>query len=153
MLDELLGNKINRIENVLMLSLSARKYFGDLKIWLEPIEVCITSLAQKDYSKLFQDQPTQYKLRKSNDAYLLGTPQGTIITLKNHTDDPKLQSPDRRYLRLHAACAKIAHTSGVAELLSEFQRDYEELATLAGDGSSHVLLAQALSLVSENQVR
>lgn len=39
--DELDGNNINRIENVLMLTSAARTSFCTLKIWLEPVEVRI----------------------------------------------------------------------------------------------------------------
>lgn len=91
-----------------------------------------------------KDPPAKYKVGKANKAYMLGVPAGTDIMLENHSDDDTLHLPDRRYLCLHAACSKIAHASGAATLIDQFLRDYEELPTLAGDGSSYMVLEQAL---------
>jgi hypothetical protein len=68
------------------------------------------------------------------------------VTLISH---PNLPAPDPRYLKLHAACAKVAHLSGAGEYIETIFRDMESMRVLAKDGSS----AQALSyMMSDIQV-
>ncbi|EIW65116.1 uncharacterized protein TRAVEDRAFT_110998, partial [Trametes versicolor FP-101664 SS1] len=47
--------------------------------------------------------------------------------------------PDPRYLRLHAACARVAHLSGAAECIAKILRE-EAIKVLASDGGSSSLL-------------
>lgn len=61
------------------------------------------------------------------------------------TDHPELPLPDRRYLALHAACAKVVHMSGAAHLINKILREAAETKVLSGDGSSGELLAYLLS--------
>ncbi|KAG9022581.1 hypothetical protein FRB95_014576 [Tulasnella sp. JGI-2019a] len=131
-LNELHGTGINRIENVMMLTLDAHTFFGQLNVWLEPVE----------------SQPNRYRLKKVDKAYMMSTPQDTMMDLDSHSDGAALLAPDPRYLRLHAACAKIVRASGAAKYIDEFLYDYESLKTLGNDGSHHYLLEQALSLVA-----
>lgn len=62
--------------------------------------------------------------------------------------------PESSFLRFHAACAKIAHMSGIGELMDQWDSEIDDLDVLASDGSSVTLLASrlaafsALSLVS-----
>jgi hypothetical protein len=58
---------------------------------------------------------------------------------------PALPDPD--LIALHAACARVAHMSGAAEYFDMLERDAEETAVLARDGSSAYLLHGLLSLV------
>jgi hypothetical protein len=58
--------------------------------------------------------------------------------------DKKLPLPDPRYLRIHAACAKVAHLSGAAEYIDVIFRDMEDTRVLATNGSSAELLSYAL---------
>ena len=44
--------------------------------------------------------------------------------------------PDSRYLALHAACARVAHYSGVGDYIEKILSDIEEMDVLADDGSS-----------------
>ncbi|KZP20503.1 hypothetical protein FIBSPDRAFT_742124, partial [Athelia psychrophila] len=53
--------------------------------------------------------------------------------------------PDPRYLKLHAACAQVAHLSGAAKYIDNILRDLEEIRVLANDGSSADLLDFQLS--------
>jgi hypothetical protein len=55
--------------------------------------------------------------------------------------------PDRDLIALHAACARVAYLSGAAEYFDMLERDAEETAVLASDGSSAYLLHGLLSLV------
>jgi hypothetical protein len=60
------------------------------------------------------------------------------------TDEKDLPLPDRRYLALHAACAKVAHLSGAGECIDMVYRDVDTTLVLAKDGSSASLLEAAL---------
>jgi hypothetical protein len=51
--------------------------------------------------------------------------------------DPDLYPlPDRRYLTLHAAVAKVVHMAGIAEYLDDLVRKYENIRVLSEE--SHV---------------
>lgn len=87
-------------------------------------------------------------MKKSIPAVLLAVPQDTVINLVNHSQREDLRVPEARYLQLHAACAKIAHASGAADLIDDFFLEYETMKTLSADGSSSELLGQALRLTA-----
>lgn len=78
------------------------------------------------------------------------------VTLTNFTERKfkqasgvlKLPLPDPRLLALHAVCARVAHMSGAAEALDDFDRDVEETSVLARDGASAHLLNMMLSPLS-----
>ena len=59
-------------------------------------------------------------------------------------DAAHLPLPNSRYLELHAACCKVAHTSGAAEYLDQMIRDVEETKVLAEDGGSADVLDFAI---------
>lgn len=61
-----------------------------------------------------------------------------------------LPRPDRRYLRMHAFCCRVAHLSGATEYLDKFYKDLERMEVLATDGSSATFLIQALELLGDD---
>ena len=64
------------------------------------------------------------------------------VTFTSHY--PELPLPSPKYLRIHAACCKIAHLSGAAEHLEHIFREMEELKVLALDGTSADVLSYVL---------
>ena len=65
------------------------------------------------------------------------------------TEDPGARPvPSVHYLRLHAACARVAHKSGAAVYIEDLARDLATLSVLAEDGSSAGVLAAALSRIA-----
>ena len=64
-----------------------------------------------------------------------------------HSADLRIALPDPLYLAIHAACAKVCHASGAAEVVEKILRDYEETKVLATDGSSNIL-THALDMIS-----
>jgi hypothetical protein len=52
--------------------------------------------------------------------------------------------PSKRYLTLHAACAKVAHMSAAAEYLDELYRKREEGTVFATDGSDASILQKCI---------
>jgi hypothetical protein len=62
------------------------------------------------------------------------------------TPDPvKYPVPNPEYLAIHAACAKIAHLSGAAELIETFDQDMDDGQMLNPNGTSVDLLEYAIS--------
>lgn len=59
-------------------------------------------------------------------------------------DSITLPLPDDRYLRIHAACARIAHLSGASEYIDQVSQDMERISVLASDGSCADVLSNAL---------
>ena len=60
-----------------------------------------------------------------------------------------LTLPNPKYLRIRAACCRVADLSGAAEYLEEVDRDKERIAVLANDGTSADILEAALWSVRE----
>ncbi|KAJ7798957.1 hypothetical protein B0H14DRAFT_2904553 [Mycena olivaceomarginata] len=76
------------------------------------------------------------------------------ITLPNFADTRKFKQaggllelplPEPRLLALHAVCVRVAHMSGAAQALDDFDRDVEDTLVLARDGASANLLYMKLS--------
>ncbi|KAF8144291.1 hypothetical protein K438DRAFT_1632022 [Mycena galopus ATCC 62051] len=76
------------------------------------------------------------------------------ITLTNFADTRKFKQaggllelplPDPRLLALHAVCVRVAHMSGAAQALDDFDRDLEDTPVLARNGASANLLYMKLS--------
>ncbi|GBE87626.1 hypothetical protein SCP_1103030 [Sparassis crispa] len=122
--DELNGEGIHRLPNVMTMSLDAHRAFDNLDIWFEEI---------------------------GNDRYRLCAESNTILAaagvdinnpvVQLTTTDVDLHLPDARLLRLLATCAKVSRLSGAGEYIDAILRDMEELKVLASDGgSAHVLL-------------
>jgi len=66
-------------------------------------------------------------------------------TCKLSAVDRDLILPDRRLLALHAACARVAHMSGAAEIIDKWSSEAEESQVLLADGSSGELLVAMLN--------
>ncbi|THH07530.1 hypothetical protein EW146_g9291 [Bondarzewia mesenterica] len=120
---ELNGSDIHRLENVMTLSLNLHEMFGNLEIW-------------------FEETPTahRYRIRGIDPMLVEGLPEFVEFT----STDPALPLPEPRYLRLHAACAKVAHLSGAGEYIDTVFRDIEEMPVLANNGASADALSYAL---------
>ncbi|KAG8894860.1 hypothetical protein FRB99_000947 [Tulasnella sp. 403] len=134
-LEDLNGQDINRLENILTLSSIVHHRFGELNIWLKSVE----------------GQPNCYRLELGPKVRYFASnvipPAGTMVEFTT-PDTATLPLPDPRYLALHAACAQVAHASGAAKYIDELLRDVEDRTVLAEDGSSVQLLDHVLSLVN-----
>ncbi|KAF8327705.1 uncharacterized protein EI90DRAFT_3066603 [Cantharellus anzutake] len=116
-LDELNGDNIHRLENVLTLSHDIHSAFDQLKFWFEATNA----------------NANEYRLRTLWSRLMVD--KDTIVTLT--TPDPQcLPLPSPKYLALHAACCKVAHLSGAAEHIDRCFRDLDGMRVLAEDGSN-----------------
>ncbi|KIJ97904.1 hypothetical protein K443DRAFT_9560 [Laccaria amethystina LaAM-08-1] len=137
---ELSGDNFNSLTNVITLDGGVHHFFGQLKVWFEAVS----------------DKPTTYIFRKSKE-YLLGdiVNDGDKVTFASV--DPHLYPlPDRRYLTLHAAVAKVVHMAGMAEYLDDLTREYENIRVLSDESHAEYLdgllrIAQRSALVTTSQ--
>ena len=129
------------------LDIMLRNVFDRLNMWFEAIDgqVCIASAiiycgAICNHAR----QENTYKVVLAGGAARLAT-KGVIpeqVTFTSHKAGLQLPSP--KYLRVHAACCKIAHMSGAAEYLDMVYGEMEELKVLAHDGTSADVLCYAI---------
>ncbi|KAI9058870.1 hypothetical protein FKP32DRAFT_1597177 [Trametes sanguinea] len=120
------GTNLHRLENVLTLEQLAHTLFDRLDLWFEEME----------------GEPHVYRvgLVPSRTPADFGYPDR--VRFESHR--PGLALPSPRYLKLHAACCRLAHLSGAAEYVDLLFREMEESGVLAEDGASADVLAYAL---------
>lgn len=124
--EELNGPLIHRLENVMTLSQDIHYMFDHLELWFA--EMPKLHCYKLEAVEIFQ-------------RVLSTLPEYVTFTTP---DKDKLPLPSPSYLKLHAACCRIAHLSGAAEYVEKFYRDMEDTQVLAHDGSAAKLLEEAL---------
>jgi len=123
-LDGLNGCNIHRLENIITMDYSKQwMMFDRLLIWLEETGV-----------------PDQYRVNAREAYYISDITNPVTLT----THEPQFPLPSPSYLRLHAACAQVAHLSGAGEYIDQVFREMEETHVLAHDGTSAEVLSTAL---------
>ena len=65
---------------------------------------------------------------------------------------PDLPLPNPNYLKIHAACGRVAHLSGAGEYIEKILEDLEDIRVLSKDGPSAHLLSFALQPHSQEDV-
>ncbi|KIO25599.1 hypothetical protein M407DRAFT_75508 [Tulasnella calospora MUT 4182] len=126
--ESLNGPNIHRVENVLTMVHSAHDLFDKLQLWFEATDV-----------------PNTYNMRSNREGNfrLVLPPIRRQVTLTS--TNPSIPLPNSNYLKIHAACAKVAHLSGAAEYLETILNEWEERPVLASDGGSADILSFLLS--------
>ncbi|CUA71490.1 hypothetical protein RSOLAG22IIIB_09617 [Rhizoctonia solani] len=124
---ELKERGLHHWTNILTVEKSLLWYLDNLCLWLEPVEGADNS----------------YRVRKRFPRIRSDLPE--IITFATATNLPL---PDRRYLALHAACAKVVHMSGASDAIDSFIHKMEWDGVLSEDGTSAGFLHGLLSLQS-----
>ncbi|PPQ93669.1 hypothetical protein CVT25_012728 [Psilocybe cyanescens] len=122
-IEELNGENLHRLENILTLDAVLHQQFDNLMIWLEKID----------------NDPNhhQYKLNAIRPSVI---DNGVCDKIELTTPDPvKYPLPDPHYLALHAACAQVVHLSGAGKYIEKVLQDIETIGVLASDGGSDVL--------------
>jgi hypothetical protein len=94
-----------------------------------------------------QGSENTYKLKKGSE-YPDDVLDGTKITLR--TAIPGMKVPSARFLAIHAACAKIIHASGMAEVIDKVLEEREKVRVLSEDGSGYGyrLLQESLAVLA-----
>ncbi|KAI1786048.1 hypothetical protein LXA43DRAFT_847989, partial [Ganoderma leucocontextum] len=96
-------DNIHSLENVMMMTSDLRYNFDRLSMWLEPIA----------------NAPNRYRICSIWD--LSEVTAGQEVTF--HSTDPRL--PNREFLRIHAACCRVAHLAGALYLFRNLEEDME----------------------------
>ncbi|KAF8241771.1 hypothetical protein K440DRAFT_665151 [Wilcoxina mikolae CBS 423.85] len=118
------GEFIDHPHNAFLLHSELHLYFGQLLWWFEEVPDELNTYTTHT-ARRFPPTMLQRYLGKR----VIFTSRGGI------------NPPDRRLLRLHAACARILDMSGAAEYVEQLQREAEELRqlqVLKQDGSSNL---------------
>lgn len=111
----------------------------------------VFSHVSRDRQRLYnyKGHPNRYRIQCIDPGH--GLALHVREEVKWTTSDPaNLPLPDPAHLRLHATCAKIAHMSGISELMDNWDDEVETMGVLATDGSSMGLLASRLAALSES---
>ncbi|KAG8694598.1 hypothetical protein FRC08_008379 [Ceratobasidium sp. 394] len=122
---ELNGPRMHHLSNILTLQCGYHTSFDNLYIWLDPID------------------GTEHQYTIGRSAPALHTDLPAVVTFTS--TDPRLPLPNRRYLALHAACAKVISMSGAGESIDKILDDAMDTKVLSEDGTSGGLLANLLS--------
>ncbi|KDQ49734.1 hypothetical protein JAAARDRAFT_212033 [Jaapia argillacea MUCL 33604] len=126
-IDNLNGEKVHSLCNVITMEANVHDYFDRLGLWFEPTAT-----------------PNSYKIRTADPLslyiYLSGIDQITFTT----PDPIKLPLPSPSLLALHAACAQVASLSGANEYIDRIHEEMEEMGVLKDDGTSFDVLRHAL---------
>ncbi|KAK7680287.1 hypothetical protein QCA50_016527 [Cerrena zonata] len=138
LVNELRGANTHRLENILTLDYTPHNWFDQLNMWFDKVD----PLDQNDH---------RYFVRLAEAIGSFVYPEfPKEIEFVNHAPDfITLPLPDYRYLRIHAACAKIAHLSGASEYIDQVFQDIERMPALANDGSSADVLSNALICLAD----
>ncbi|KAI6018412.1 hypothetical protein EDC04DRAFT_3068534 [Pisolithus marmoratus] len=127
-LEQLAGNLIHRVENIMMIDVSCHHYFDELSLWLKPVE----------------GLPHTYRVCEAHQGLkqFLGIPD--MVTFSTKTEHAL---PHPAFLAVHALCCEVAWMSGAAEYLIDIERRMDQTSVLAKDGSTADVLSRALGLV------
>jgi hypothetical protein len=142
-MDELDGPKIHRLANIMTLDHFLRIHFDRLELWLEADDVSQDkTCGYTDDLKLLQNQNHTYRISSNDDLIIRDLPS----TVTFISSDDKFDLPDPRYIKMHAACCRVAHMSGAAGYMDDIMDDLDQGRTqvLSEDGSGGILLDFAL---------
>ena len=142
---ELSGTNIHRLENVMTLDVAIHGWLDLMSLWFEAIDgrVRFRLLSMSVHHRLntrYRPQPHSYRI-ETRPPFV---PDASFPREVTFTSQCNLPLPSPKYLRIHAACCRIAHLSGAAEYLDKIYRDEEELSVLSSDGASAPVLSHLL---------
>ncbi|KAH7886546.1 hypothetical protein F5I97DRAFT_1867971 [Phlebopus sp. FC_14] len=122
--DQVNGAKVHSLYNVITMEKNAHDAFDRLEMWFESTT-----------------EANCYDVKTASSVALqLIRPQVTFTS----PNPSILPYPSPQLLALHATCAKVAHFSGAAEYIDNFDSDADHLDVLATDGSSSAVLDHVL---------
>ncbi|KAG8692632.1 hypothetical protein FRC09_011073 [Ceratobasidium sp. 395] len=126
-MDELQGQKISSIQNIITLSYDIHVAFCRFLVWFELDKASLYSVQEEFRNPLIE---------------AMSPPDGAIIRLKS--TDPDLPLPSMKYILLHAALAKVLRDSDMGRWVDGTLRELERMESLATDGSHADVLASSL---------
>jgi len=82
-----------------------------------------------------------YGICVTHAEFTFTAPDNPVVFRSAHQGLPL---PNPAYLKIHAACCRVAHLSGAGEYMEKISEDMEDMQVLSKDGSSAYLLSYAL---------
>ncbi|CUA75447.1 hypothetical protein RSOLAG22IIIB_11739 [Rhizoctonia solani] len=123
---EIIKHGVHHWSNLMTVQLDLLASLNRLQVWLDPVK----------------GLENTYTIGRRHPGIRPDVSPTIIFT----ASAPTLPLPDRRYLALHAACAKVAHLSGASEAISLLGNKQEHDGVLSEDGSSAEILENRLSV-------
>jgi len=127
------GAGIHSLDNIMTLDPSIHTWFDKLQLWFEA-----TDGAENAYVVCATEETHLYSCKANP------------ITFESTRIDLPLPNPT--YLRIHAACCRVAHLSGAGEHMDKILEDLDDIRVLSKDGSSAHILSFALQPYSPEVV-
>ncbi|KAI6030236.1 hypothetical protein EDC04DRAFT_2898507 [Pisolithus marmoratus] len=125
--EELAGNRIHRLENIMSMQITCHRLFDDLVLWLKPVE----------------GLPHTYCVCEARQGTKAANSIPDMVTLSTSTE---YALPHPAFLALHALCCEVAWMSGATEYIMDVERRMDQTRVLAKDGSTADVLSAALAL-------
>ncbi len=94
------------------------------------------------YHSQFPDEPNKYRATPLTAGNLFIGGQRTV-DVQFHTsddDDNSIDPPDPRFLKIHAAIAKVLHACGAAAHFKAVEEDADDYGTLQPNGETDIEL-------------
>jgi len=134
------GAGAHSLDNIMTLQLDVHCWFDKLELWFEAVVSGLQIVSP--YAECLQDG-------KENTYNICATERAHLWTCKPNPIEfksayPDLPLPNPAYLRIHAACCRVAHLSGAGEYMDKILEDLEDTLVLSKDGSSAHILSFAL---------
>ena len=146
--EKLKGAGVHSLDNIMTLQLDIHSWFDQLQVWFEAVVSGLQFVSP--YAECLQDgKENTYNVCATEPAHLW-TCKANPIEFK--TASPGLPLPNPTYLRIHAACCRVAHLSGAGEYMDKILEDIEDIRVLSKDGSSAHILSFALQPHSQEVV-
>ncbi|KAH6890703.1 hypothetical protein BKA70DRAFT_1202019, partial [Coprinopsis sp. MPI-PUGE-AT-0042] len=121
--EELAGDKVHHLGNIMTLAIDMHIKFQRLKLWFE--------------ADPYHADNRHFVTHAQMAAHL---PENRQVISTDPNPDAEYVSPNPKFLRAHGAICRIAHLSGAARFMDRYERinDFDESNTrvLASDGSS-----------------
>ncbi|ESK81360.1 hypothetical protein Moror_3739 [Moniliophthora roreri MCA 2997] len=142
LVDKILQRGVHDPTNLLTMSAVWHAQFDKLHLWLEGTST-----------------PNEYDICVAKEAWWNGYPKHSRRVLfvsrpfEIGSETRIVPLPDPQILAIHATCARVAHMSGAAKYMDEYDRELDDSTVLAADGSSaaffnQLLLSASLQAVS-----
>ena len=118
------------------LNSTIHSWFDELQLWLEAV-VSSLQYSVPTLNVCRTARENTYNIRATAKAFLHSCKANPIVLKSARTELPLT---DPVYLKIHAACCRVAHLSGAGKYINKILEDSEDIQVLSEDSSSAHLL-------------
>ena len=127
--ENLVGNGIHTLENILTLETSLRIFFEGLEIWFEAIVRGFGIFIPRTEG-MQGDENNTYAIGSRHQSMIRSCRDNPVTLTSQH---PDLPLPNPTFLAIHAACCGIAHLSGAINYINNTLDGMRDIAHLGSD--------------------